>query len=553
MSIDGRFIEALVSELTCELKNGRIQKISQLSKSDFLFLIRAENENKKLYISLSTSLARINLTERKFNSDFIPGGFCMFLRKHIERGVITDIKTLNFDRIIQIELVNTDDVGDTTKFYLVMEMFSRYTNLIILDEDYKIINAYKHISPFDESERTIVNGIVYNTPEDIKLEPNNFEAIKTLFEHEIDSLTLVNSIRGVSPLLAKYIFSKAENNHHRMFDIYFDLYHQVTKATLAVSNKTEFYYLDIFQKGQKYYESLSKLIDSYYEEASSIERIKQIYKYLINFVKREHKRKKNKLEKLAKDLDRALNNDELRIMGDALMSNLPKFYKGDAKFTAYSYELEKDIEIELDRLLSPVQNAKKYYTKYKKQKTAVKYIEQQIRITKTEVIYFDDLLTLIHNTGSLNDLLEIQNELIDNGFMSKKKKDEKKKKPNYDVYIDELGIKILVGKNNIQNNYLTHKYAKKDYMWFHAKGQTGSHVIVCQTEELEETTIRTAANLSAYYSKSRMSSSVPVDYTLIKNIKKVPGMLGSYVTFTNQKTIYIDPDEEMINKLKKDR
>jgi predicted ribosome quality control (RQC) complex YloA/Tae2 family protein len=553
VSIDGRFIEALVSELQEKLKNGRIQKISQLSRSDFLFLIRANNENQKLYISLSTSLARINITERKFNSDYIPGGFCMFLRKHIERGVITSIKTLNHDRIVQLELTNTDDVGDSVKLYLIMETFSRYTNLIILDENHKIINAYKHISPFDENERTIANGIEYKTPEDSKYAPDDFDNIRELFEHDIDAKGIVNNIRGTSPLLAKYIVNKAEHNHHKMYDVYYDLYNQDIQPTMAVSNKTEFYFLDLFNKGQKYYDSLSKLVDSYYEEASSVERIKQIYKYLINLVKREYKRKKNKLEKLAKDLDRALNNDELRIKGDTLMSNLRNFYKGDADFTGYSYELEKDIEIELDRLLAPVQNANKYYTKYKKQKTAVRYIKEQIRITKSEIIYFDDLLSQIQNTGSLNDLLEIQNELIDNGFMSRKKKTKNKKKPNFDVYIDELGIKILVGKNNIQNNYITHKYAKKDYMWFHTKGQTGSHVIVCETKELAEITIRTAASLSAYYSKSRLSSSVPVDYTLIRHIKKIPGKLGSYVTFTNQKTIYIDPDEEMIFKLKKGR
>ncbi len=553
VSIDGRFIEALASELQSELINGRIQKISQLSRSDFLFLIRANNENKKLYISLSTSLARINLTERKFGNDYIPGGFCMFLRKHIERGVITSIKTLNFDRIVQIELHNTNDIGDTVKLYIVMETFSRYTNLIVLNKNYKVINAYKHISPFDERNRTIANGIVYSVPEDIKYSPDDFNKIKELFSNEITSKDIVNNIRGVSPLLGNYIVNSAERKHLRMFDIYLELFNGTTNPTMAINNKTEFYYLDIFEKGQKYFDSLSKLVDSYFEDASSIERIKQIYKYLINFVKREYKRKKNKLEKLAKDLSKAMNNNELRIMGDILMSNLNNFYKGDANFKGYSYELEKEIDVELDRLLAPVQNANKYYTKYKKQKKAVKYIEIQIKITKIEVLYFDDLLTQIQTTGSLNDLLEIQNELIENGFMSKKKKLANKKKPNFDTYIDELGVKILVGKNNIQNNYLTHKYAKKDFMWFHVKGQTGSHVIVCQIGDLEEATIRTAANLSAYFSKSRLSSSVPVDYTLIRNIKKVPGKLGSYVTFTNQKTIYIDPDESMINELKKGR
>lgn len=551
MSIDGRFINKLSKELDSELNNGRIQRISQLSKSDFLMSIRVNNTNQKLYISLSTSLSRINLTDRKYNSDYIPGGFCMFLRKHLERGIILKISQLNHDRIIQMELENHNDLGDSVKLYLVMEMFSRYTNLIILNEDYKIINAYKHISPFDNLDRAIANGILYEVPEDHKLSPDDFEGIQSLFSKDISAKEIVDNIRGISPLLANYLCKEANYNNKNLFEIYQKIYYKAPNPTISFDHRTEFYYLDIFSKNKKHYENLSSLINAFYEEASGVERIKQIYKYLFNFVKRENKRKKHKLEKLSVDLNKANEHDLLRITGDTLMANLRNFYKGDATYKGYSYELNKEIDIELDRMLSPVQNANKYYTKYKKQKTAVNYIKQQIQITKEQVIYFDDLMTQIQNTQSFNDLLEIQNELISHHFMPKRKKIENKKKPNYDTYYDELGIMILVGKNNIQNNYITHKFAKKDYWWFHTKNLTGSHVVVCDVGELEETTIRTAANLSAYYSKARSSSSVPVDYTRVKYLKKVPGKLGSYVTLTNQKTIYIDPEEEIILQLKR--
>lgn len=551
MSIDGRFINKLSKELDSELNNGRIQRISQLSKSDFLFSIRVNNVNQKLYISLSTSLARINLTDRKYNSDYIPGGFCMFLRKHLEGGIINTISQLNHDRIMQIEIQNHNDIGDSVKLYLVMEMFSRYTNLIILNENYKIINAYKHISPFDNLDRTIANGILYEVPVDNKLSPDDFESIKALFSKDITAKEIVDSIRGVSPLLANYLCKESNYNNKNLYEAYQNIYQAETKPTISFNNRTEFYYLDLFDKNKKYFENLSSLINSFYETASGVERIKQIYKYLFNFVKRENKRKKHKLEKLSVDLNKANEHDLLRITGDTLMANLRNFYKGDASYVGYSYELNKEIDIELDRMLSPVQNANKYYTKYKKQKTAVKYIKQQIEITKDQIIYFDDLISQIQNTQSLTDLLEIQNELINNHFMPKRKKTEHKKKPNYDTYFDKLGVMILVGKNNIQNNYITHKFAKKDYWWFHTKNLTGSHVIVCDIGELEEITIRTAANLSAFYSKARSSNSVPVDYTRVKHLKKVPGKLGSYVTLTNQKTIYIDPEEESILKLKR--
>ena len=247
-----------------------------------------------------------------------------------------------------------------------------------------------------------------------------------------------------------------------------------------------------------------------------------------------------------------MDHDLYRIKGDILITAQHELKRGDGDFKGYSYELSKDVEIELDRLLNPVQNANKYYIKYKKQKTAVGYIQEQIEITKREIIYFEDLKNQINENHILNDLLEIQDELINNEYLPKRKANKKKKKPNYETYFDSDNNMILVGKNNIQNNYLTHKIARKEYWWFHAKNQTGSHVIVCiESDTLNEETIRTAANLSAYHSKSKLSSSVAVDYTKIKHLKKVPGTLGSFVTYTNHKTIFIDPNLEEIESLKK--
>ncbi len=554
MSIDGRFVKFLAQELNEKLHSGRIQKISQISKTDFLFFVRANNYNQKLYYSLSTSLARINLSNNEYPTDYIPGGFCMFLRKHIEGGIIKHIEALNDDRIMEFEVESKDDLGDQVTLYIIVEMFSRYTNMIILDSDKNIINAYKHISPFENADRTILNGVPYVLPSDERLFQDDFDGIKQIFATEITSKEIVDSIRGISPLLAKYIVEKAGHNPSKMFDIYAETFHEKLKPTITLSNRPDFYYIDLFKSDKTHFDSLSELVDYYYLEASSIERVKQVYKYINNFTKQELKRKKNKLEKLTVDLNNALHNDILRISGDVLITSQAKITKGDAVFKGYSYELEKDIEIQIDRLLSPVQNANKYYTKYKKQKIAVSYIKQQIKITKKVIIYLEDILTQISNTRNLNDLTEIQEELRSNGFLPKKKITNKKKKPNFDTYYDDTGVMILVGKNNLQNNYLTHKYAKRNYWWFHTKEQTGSHIIVAdEAEELTETTIRTAANLSAYFSKSRDSSSVPVDYTKVRNIKKVPGIFGSYVTYTNQRTIYIDPSLEEINTLKKGR
>ncbi len=551
MSMDGRFLWHLAKELEGELKTGRIQKITQLGKTDFLFLVRVANQNRKLYLSLSTSLSRINITNQLIPSDYLPGGFCMFLRKHLEGSFIDSIHTLDDDRIIEVSFDATNEIGDKVRLYLIYEMFSRYTNLILLDPERHILNAYKHVSPFDSSDRTIANGITYETPQDDKLPPTEYQAIEQFFQTEPSYKEMVDRIKGISPLFANVVFLKAKKESKPLIEAYQKTMELPIQPTICFGEKTDYYYSDIFDKNKKYFDTLSTLIDFYFTEASALERVKQIHKYLYQFVKREYKRKKNKLEKLSVDLRQALDNDIWRIKGDTLIANQHKINRGDASFKGFAYELESEVEIELDRLLTPIQNANKYYTKYKKQKTAVGFVEEQMVITKREINYFQELLDQIETTQSLNDLNEIQEELIQNNYLPKRKSDNKKHRPNYDTYSDEFGNRILVGKNNIQNNYLTHKYAHKNHWWFHVKEQTGSHVIVWVEEELTEPTIRMAAQLAAYYSKSRHSSSVPVDYTRIRNIKKVPGMLGSYVTFTNQKTIYIDPDIPTIESWQK--
>ena len=551
MALDGRFTKFLAKELHFELNTGRIQKISQLGKTDFLFMIRANNDNKKLYCSLSTSLARVNLTDNNYKSDYTPGGFCMFLRKHLEGGIIKNISALNDDRIFEFVIENKNEIGDFKIYKVIIEMFSRYTNMIIVDESDIILNAYKHLNPFDSNDRTIVNSHTYKLPTDNRLSQDDYSGIKNFFENDVNTNDIVDNIKGISPLLANYITNEANHNHYKMFAVYMDMYNKEVSPTLSLDNKTDYYYFDLFKQKTKSYSTLSSLIDNYFLEASSIERVKQIYKYLSNYTKQELKRKKHKLEKLYNDLNNANNNDIFRIKGDIIITDQFKINKGDNAYTGYSYELERNIEIELNRILDPIQNANKYYAKYKKLKVAVKHIKEQINLTKEVIQYLEQIRSQLSNTYSLPDLIEIQDELRDTGFLKKKNKTTKAKKPNYDTYFDSDGVMILVGKNNLQNNYLTHKYAKKDYWWFHTKEHTGSHVIVAKSDDLSETTIRTAAQLSAYFSKAKKSSSVPIDYTQVSNLKKVPGTYGSFVTYTNQKTIYIDPDETFIDNLKK--
>ncbi|MFP4477799.1 MAG: NFACT family protein [Candidatus Izemoplasmatales bacterium] len=553
MSVDGRFIKYLGKELNQDLNKGKVQKISQISNTDFLFNLRANNENKYLYLSLSTSVARIHLIERPKEKFDAPGGFCMFLRKHIEGGLINKVQSLNNDRILEITLSNVNDIGDLETYKMVIELFGRYANLIILNDNDKVLNAYKHIHPFDNIDRTIVNGITYDIPKDDKIDPEDLDRVESFFKNgDIEVHDIIHNIRGISPLLAKAIMKKANFIPTQYFQVYKEFMNLPIKPTLKEGKKQAFYFIDIFEDNQRYFDSLSLLLEHHYHEQTDKEKVKQIHKYLFTFAKNQVNKYKNKLEKLTKDLKNAKNNEIYRIKGDILIQDQYKIQPTDYEYTGFSYELDKEITVDLDRRLSVIENAKKFYKRYKKLKTAIKHLNRQIILAKHKLNYFISLKEQINTNYNLKDLEEIKEELIELKYLPKKKtkQEKKKQKLNYDVYIDETGTRILVGKNNLQNNYLTHKHARKNDMWFHVQNQSGSHVVV-EGEDLKETTIRNAANLAAYYSKSQQSSSVAVDYTLVKNIKKIPGELGSFVSYTNQKTIYIDPDISLINQLKK--
>jgi len=550
MSLDGYMYHFLARELNDALQNGRIQKIYQLGKTDFLWMVRSGKETHQLLLSLSTSLARTQITKIQSEKPDTPSGFCMFQRKYLEGGFIQNVSSMDYDRIIKFTVDNVNEIGDNARYHVYMEVFSRYTNLVITDELNIIIDSYKHLSPLDSVDRTIIKGATYIVPENLKIKPYETERINQFFsEHlELTHKDLLSHFSGFSPVITKYIISYAEVNHMSMKESYLHFISQEVKPTSLVD---KYYIYDIFEDGLKrHHSSISEMMDQVYLETSKMERMKQISKNIYQLAKREYEKNKNKLEKLTKELDEALASDIYKTKGNLIQQHLLEIDKGDASFKGFDYVSNQEITIQLDRLLTPFQNANLYYKKYKKGKSAVKYIEDQIDLTKKQITYFDVLITQIEN-GSPSDIEEIKDELIEKGLMRRHAKKSKSKVPNYDIYLSSKDIQIFVGKNNLQNEYLTHKLASSTDWWFHTKDIHGSHVIVKSKESLDEETIRMAATLASYYSKARLSSSVPVDYTLVKYVKKVPGEMGSLVSYSNQKTIYIDPDANTVLHYKK--
>lgn len=554
MSIDGRFINKLSNEMNDILQTGRINKIYQLSKTDFLFVVHTEKETYQWLLSLSLQYARMHLSWKTYDKPASPSGFCMLLRKYLEGGVIKKIQSINEDRIVQAVIENHNDFGVVVRYYMIVELMGKYANLTLTEPDYQIIDCYKHVSPFDGQQRTFQKGASYELPVDGKIAPSDTEKVfDFLNSHpELTSKVMVDNFRGLSPLFATYYINQLVGSSVSRTDLFLQLWNHEVEPTVSVSNdKTKFYFFDLFESGtKKKYPSLSRLLDDVFFDSGQLERTKQISKYIYQLIKREYEKNNEKLEKLSMELEEAKNSSYLRIYGDMIRQYQGQINKGDDTLTAFCYELNKEISIKLDRLLSANQNSIAYFKRFKKYQQAIPHIEEQMIHTKHEIAYFDLLMVQIES-ASLNDLLEITEELKANRYLSSAPMKRTQKHPNYDVYINSLMIEIIVGKNNLQNEYITHQLGKPNEWWFHTKDIPGSHVLVRSTEDLTEETIRDAANLAVWHSKAKLSSSVPVDYTRIKNIKKIPGVPGSFVTYTQQKTIYMDPSKERIDNLTK--
>lgn len=553
MSFDGNILRHVTKELQTELTTGRINKIYQLSQYDLLFLIHNNKFKHQLLISASPNYARIHLTKHQIERPENPPNFCMFLRKHLEGGIIKEINQIGNDRLIIFDIEKRNELGDLQIKKLIIEVTGRHANIIITDSDYKILEAMKHNMPFDGTNRTIFPGAIYQILPSEQVDPYQIEQRYKILENP-DNITkqkLLQSFQGCSPLFVDEVLFRYQNNTN-IKEIFDQVLHTF-KPVIIDGKKEYFYYMDLLhiEGEKKHFDTINDMLDRYYFERDSLDIIRQRSKDILKFVKNSIDKSKYKIEKLTKELKATNKRDNFRIKGELIQANMYNIKKGDTLLKTINYYDNTPIEIALDPKKDAIENMEKYFTKFKKLRKSIPHIEKQIESAKNEQDYFETLLHQIEN-ATLKDIEEIKEELEDKKYIKKKQTKKKRKKtPNHDNYIDDDGIEIVVGKNNIQNEYISHKLGRHNEVWFHVKNASGSHVLVRKEFPLSETTIRTASQLAAYHSKMKHSSSVPVDYLEVRYLKKVPGRIGSYVTYTNNKTIYIDPDHEFVINLKK--
>jgi predicted ribosome quality control (RQC) complex YloA/Tae2 family protein len=569
MSFDGLFTKAMVDELTRTLKGGRINKVHQPYKNEVILTIRANGVNQKLLFSAHPSYARVQLTNEAYENPSEPPMFCMLLRKHIEGYILEDVYQVENDRMIIFEIKGRNEIGDVSYKQLIIEIMGRHSNIVLVDKTRNIIlDSVKHVSFAVNSHRAILPGQPYIYPPE-QNKQNPFLAVEDDVLRKIDfnsgklDRQLVEHFAGTSPLFAKeVIFQSGIANRTTVPKTFIKLIDKIKRGAiepsiLSTGNKEVFYLfpLEHVQGGVKSFSTLSEMLDRFYFGKAERDRVKQQGNDIERLIINEKEKNEKKIEKLENTLKEAEKAEQLQRFGELLTANLYAAKKGMKEIEVIDYydEMGGTVAILLDPRKTPSENAQKYFSKYQKAKNSVSIVIEQIEKAREEVFYFENLLQQVQS-ASPKDIQEIREELIEGGYIRDRKKRNAKKisnaKPILDHYLSSDGTELIVGKNNKQNDYLTNKLAARDEIWLHTKDIPGSHVVI-RSKDPSEGTIHEAANLAAYFSKARNSSSVPVDYTKVRYVKKPNGAKPGFVIYDNQQTVYVTPEEEMVLKLKK--
>lgn len=577
MALDGIVTRSIVQELQ-KCVGGRINKVHQPAGSDLIFQLRSQGENLRLLLSANPTYPRVHFTKESFPNPQEAPMFCMLLRKHCEGGTIEAISQVGLERIIHIDIRQRDELGDVSLKRIIIELMGRHSNIILVDPASGVqIDGIHHVTPAISSFRVVMPGFTYTAPpEQHKLNPLEIgrdQFMSALQLHrEQDTLNrnwLVQSFGGLSPLIAEEIYWRAQDRpnsgwsedeslwnvfHELMTDIRNHNYTPVTGENAKGKSVFSAVPLTLIRDNKRSYDSISACMEDYYGDKALRDTVKQRTSDLFRFLQNERSKNIKKLSKLEEDLAEAEDADQYRIWGELLLASLYQVNKGDksAELINYYDEEQKTEQIPLDPLLTPSENAQRYFKKYNKFKNSLVVIDEQMTLAREEIAYLEGLLQQLED-ATLSDIDEIREELTEQGYLRErnKKKGKKKKKndrPTLHVYTSSEGIEIYVGKNNLQNEYVTNKLGSPNDTWLHTKDIPGSHVLI-RSSSFGEATLNEAAQLAAYFSQAKESSSVPVDCTLIRHVRKPSGAKPGFVIYDHQRTLFVTPDEQLVKNL----
>ena len=574
MPLDAVCLQAVVAELAPQITGSRIEKIQQPARDQVVLLLRG---NRRLLLSAGGGQPRLHLTELPRDNPAQPPMFCMLLRKYLSGGIIESIQQAPLERVVTLTVSAADELGERSQFSLILEAVARRANLILADKDGHIIDCLRRIDFEMNPDRQVLPGLFYHLPT-----PPDKVSPFTVTEEEFAALAaaagegapadqwLVRTVNGLSPLVARELTFRACGSTDApvtghtaalwsAFAAWRDTVNEkhFTPAMLKRSGvPMDFTYLHVGQYGgaaeEETYTSFSRLLDDFYEKREQAERVKQKGQDLVKTASNGAARLRRKIAAQEQELAESKNRDKWRVYGELITANLYRMERGMSRLTAQNYYDPDcaDVDIPLDVRLSPQENAAKYFKKYTKAKTAEKYITAQLEKARVELTYLESVLQELTLAESEQDFNDIRAELTDGGYLRAKGRKQPQRPSKPREFRSTAGLRILVGRNNRQNDRLTAKDAEKWDIWLHTQRIHGSHVILCTGgAQPDEQSLLEAASLAAYFSQAQDGTKVPVDFTQVKYVKKPAGSPPGFVNYTNYKTILADPSEELVKRL----
>lgn len=578
MTYDGIVTRKVVNELNDKLLGGKIQKITQPSKNDIVFNVYSMGSSYKLLLSANNNEARINLTNKKFENPDVPPNFTMVLRKHINQGKIVDISQKGLDRVVIFSISSIDEMGFDTSKKLIVEIMGKYSNIILTDDNYKIIDSIKRVSESMSSVRQLLPGLTYEFVEDSK-----YDITDTKFTYDIKKLDqkLADNTKpdkifhktytGFSPIVGKEIVYRAgidpritwglvsEDEKRMMNEILYQIRDDILNKNLeAYSYKDkkkirEFHTLKLTHLSyeENNYQLMSDAIEEFFDVNKTHDRLNQIKSDYIKKINSHVKTTQKKINILNDNILNESKIEGIRKNGDLLSANVHRINKGDKEILLNDfYNNNEEVKIDLDPLKTPWENAEAFYTRAKKIKNSVDYARKDLPKQKEYLDYLNQLIDFTQRSNSIDDLNDLRDEMVENNIIKKSSKHKiknKKSKPYH--FVTKNNSDIYVGKNSKQNDYITLKLANRDDMWFHVKDVPGSHVIL-RSDNMNEDDVFIAAYLAAINSSISNEEKIDIDYTEKKNVNKAKGAKPGMVYYENFNTITVDTNDDLSNQFK---
>ncbi len=577
MALDANTLAALAYELDCKLRGGRIDKIYQMSRSQILLTVRSLGENYRLLLSCDASKGRICLTSQTFENPDMPPVFCMLMRKHLAGGKLLSVEAVSNERIVKLTVESTNELFEITKKMLILEPMGKHSNIILTDENNRIIDAIRHIDFTLSEKRQVLPGLFYELPPvqdkiDVHslTEDGFFAHFNEKCPRDEISKKLMDDFLGMSPILAREIEYQSGGNLQKAGEIYWDYLQKLSQKkfepTLLYKKGTQepkdLYIWDILQYGdffdKKSCQTVNECVDLFYKSKETKRRLEEKKDSVSQIVEKNLSRLYKKIDIHRKNIKKAETKDRYRIYAELLTANLYQLTENKKEVTLPNYyEENAPLTIPLDETISPSRNAKKYFEKYNKEKTMEKISREMLSELHEEIRYLESVRDLLELSDDEKNIAEIKEELVLGGYASdhnhgknKKKNDTKITRPM--EFLSSDGTLILCGRNNRQNEELTLKIASKFDTWLHVRNVAGSHVVIRnQGESVSDETLYEAALIAAQYSKVANDTKVSVEYTQVKYVKKPSGAKPGMVIYDNFETIIAEPDAKRVEGMRK--